>query len=65
MQCFVDIYQNTFKRFKATEAYTQLKKSKLLHQLLLLLLLHRSIFYSIIYIHNYNYIQTYYLPIYT
>jgi hypothetical protein len=64
MQCFVDIYQNTFKRFKATEAYTQLKKSKLLHRLLLLLLLY--IYYNIIYIHNYNYIQTYYLlPIYT
>jgi hypothetical protein len=28
MQCFVDIYQNTFKRFKQTEQYAQLKKSK-------------------------------------
>jgi hypothetical protein len=28
MQCFVDIYQNTFKRFKQTEQYSQLKKSK-------------------------------------
>lgn len=27
MQCFVDIYQNIFKRFKTTEAYTQLKKT--------------------------------------
>jgi len=27
MQCFVDIYQNTFKRFKATEEYSQLKKT--------------------------------------
>ena len=27
MQCFVDIYQNTFKRFKQTEQYNQLKKS--------------------------------------
>ena len=28
MQCFVDIFQNVFKRYKATEDYAKLKKSK-------------------------------------
>lgn len=42
MQCFVDIYQNTFKRFKQTEQYNQLKKSNL--HLLLLLLLYLIVF---------------------